>query len=215
MISVLRASLRRPAPLIGSLVALTMSALIIVIASAFIGTGARATGPVDRLAGAAIVVTGSQQLTVHADGAQESVPLPDYRRLPSSLASRLGSVPGVEAAIADVSFPVALSLPGGRVLAGTAGAPLAGHSWASARLTPFRLTAGSAPSAARRDSRQRPARPAGGPAHRQPRAADRPAPAGPPGCRDRVRRAGRRRGRGLSVLLPGTGSCPLRSSWPG
>ena len=49
MTSVLLASLRRPAPLIGSLVALTMSALIIVIASAFIGTGARATGPVDRL----------------------------------------------------------------------------------------------------------------------------------------------------------------------
>ena len=145
MTSVLLASLRRPAPLVGSLVALTMSALIIVIAAAFIGTGARATGPVDRLAGAAVVVTGSQQLTVHADGAQESVPLPDYRRVPSSLASRIGSLPGVEAAIPDISFPVALSLPGGSMLAGTTAAPLAGHSWVSARLTPFRLAAGTAP----------------------------------------------------------------------
>ncbi len=148
MKSVLLASLRRPAPLIGSLVALTLSALIIVIASAFIGTGARATGPVDQLAAAAVVVTGSQQLAVHADGSQESVPLPDYRRVPSSLAARIASVPGVAAAIADVSFPVALSLPGGSVLTGPATAPLAGHSWASARLTPFRLIAGAAPSAA-------------------------------------------------------------------
>ena len=148
MKSVLLASLRRPAPLIGSLVALTMSALIIVIASSFIGTGAHATGPVGRLAGAAVVVTGNQQLTVRAGGSQESVPLPDYRRVPNSLAKRIGSVPGVEAAIPDVSFPVALSLPGGTVLTGTAAAPLTGHSWASAPLTPFRLTAGTAPSAA-------------------------------------------------------------------
>jgi putative ABC transport system permease protein len=147
MTSVLLASLRRPAPLIGSLVALAMSALIIVIASAFIGTGARATGPVDRLAGAAVVVTGDQQLTVRSDDGPDSVPLPDYRRLPAALARRIGVVPGVEAAIPDVSFPVALSLPGGRVLTGTAAAPLAGHSWASARLAPFRLTAGTAPSA--------------------------------------------------------------------
>ena len=94
MKSVLLASLRRPAPLIGSLVALTMSALIIVIASSFIGTGAHATGPVGRLAGAAVVVTGNQQLTVRAGGSQESVPLPDYRRVPNSLAKRIGSVPG-------------------------------------------------------------------------------------------------------------------------
>jgi putative ABC transport system permease protein len=145
--SVLLASLRRPAPLIGSLVALTMSALIIVIASAFIGTGAEATGPVDRLAGAAVVVSGNPQLAVRADGAQESVPLPDYRRVPTSLASRIGALPGVEAAIPDESFPVALSLPVGTVLTGTAAAPLAGHSWASARLTPFRLTAGTPPTA--------------------------------------------------------------------
>jgi putative ABC transport system permease protein len=148
MKSVLLASMRRPAPLIGSLVALTMSALIVVIASSFIGTGARATGAVDRLTGAAVVVTGNPQLTVDADGGPQSVTLPDYRRVPSSLAGRIGSVPGVDAAIPDVSFPVALSLPGGIVLTGTAAAPLTGHGWASARLTPFRLTAGTAPSAA-------------------------------------------------------------------
>ncbi len=215
MKSVLLASLRRPAPLIGSLVALTMSALIIVIASAFIGTGARATGPVDQLGAAAVVVTGSQQLAVHADGTQESVPLPAYRRVPSSLAARIASVPGVEAAIADVSFPVALSLPGGSVLTGTAAAPLAGRSWASARLTPFRLIAGTAPSAAGQIVvGTRLARQAGLRVGSQVRltgqdrqalqvtgiASDGRADAASASC---------------GVLLPGAGSFPLRSSGPG
>jgi putative ABC transport system permease protein len=148
MRSILLASLRRPAPLVGSLVALTMSALIIVIASSFIGTGARIAGPAGRLAGAAVVVTGHQQLTVREYDGTDSVPLPDYRRVPASLADRLASLPGVAAAIPDVSFPVAVSLPGGGVLTGSPTAPLTGHSWASARVTPFRLIAGVPPSAA-------------------------------------------------------------------
>ena len=148
MTSVLAASLRRPAPLIGSLVALAMSALIIVIAASFIGTGSQTTGSVDRLAAAAVVVTGNQQLTVRVGGAPETVPLPDYRRVPATLAARISGLSGVEAAIPDESFPVALTLPGGRVLTGAATAPLTGHSWVSARLTPFRLAAGSPPVAA-------------------------------------------------------------------
>jgi putative ABC transport system permease protein len=148
MMSVLSASLRRPASLIGSLVALTLSALIIVISASFIGTGSHATGQVDRLAGAAVVVTGSQQLTVGAGDTAQSVPLPDYRTVPASLAARIGALPGVQAAIGDESFPVALALPGGRVLTGTAANQLAGHSWASARLTPFRIARGTAPTGA-------------------------------------------------------------------
>src|SRR5215469_13824597 len=148
MMNILSASLRRPAPLIGSLIALTMSSLIIVIASSFIGTGASATGAVDRLAGAAVLVTGNQQLSVRADDNQQSVPLPDYRRVPVTLATRIGELPGVEAAIPDESFPLAIALSGGRMVSGSAAAPIAGHSWSSARLTPFRLITGAPPAEA-------------------------------------------------------------------
>jgi putative ABC transport system permease protein len=148
MMSVLSASLRRPAPLIGSLVALTLSALIIVISTSFIGTGSQATGQVDRLAGAAVVVTGSQQLTVGAGDSAQSVPLPDYRTVPASLVARITALPGVQAAIGDESFPVALVLPGGRVLTGPPATQLDGHSWASARLTPFRIMRGTVPTGA-------------------------------------------------------------------
>jgi putative ABC transport system permease protein len=144
MMRVLAASLRRPAPLIGSLVALTLSAFVVVISASFIGTGSHATADVSRLAGAAVIVTGNQQITAFADGGHESVPLSGYRRVPVSLATRLSSLPGVAAAIGDESFPIALDA-GGRVLAGSPAAPLTGHSWASAALTPFRLTAGRPP----------------------------------------------------------------------
>jgi putative ABC transport system permease protein len=73
------------------------------------------------------------------------VPLPSYRRLPVSLAVRIAAIPGVARAIGDVSFPVGLVLPGGGVDTGTAALPLTGHGWASAALTPFRLTAGTPP----------------------------------------------------------------------
>ena len=52
----------------------------------------------------------------------------------SDLAARLAAVPGVRAAIGDVSAPARL---GGRATVA--------HGWASAALTPYKLTAGRAP----------------------------------------------------------------------
>ena len=52
----------------------------------------------------------------------------------SALATPLAALPGVRAAVADVSVPVAL---GGR--------PAVAHGWSSAALTPYVLTAGRAP----------------------------------------------------------------------
>jgi putative ABC transport system permease protein len=147
MMRVLAASLRRPAPLLGSLVALTLAALIVVISASLVGTGSHATGQVGRLAGAAVVVTGGQQVTVRADGSSQSVPLPDYRRVPDELATRIAAEPDVAMAVPDVSFPLALETSAGHVLTGSAAAPLTGHDWASARVTPFRLTAGTPPRA--------------------------------------------------------------------
>jgi putative ABC transport system permease protein len=97
----------------------------------------------------AVVVAGDpsvRAVTGHGDSAQqESLALPSYRRLPASLAGQIATVPGVARAIADVSFPVGLMLPGGGFDGGTAADPLTGHAWASAALTPFRPAAGSPP----------------------------------------------------------------------
>jgi putative ABC transport system permease protein len=142
---------RRPWPLLGTLVAITLGSMVVVIAASFIGTGATAAVPPDRLAGAAVVVTGQQQISVRfgrGDDAEiELLALPGYRRVPVSLARRLAAVLGVSRAVADVSFPLALDLGPGRAVTGSAAAPVTGHGWPSAALTPLRLRAGTAPAA--------------------------------------------------------------------
>ena len=85
--------------------------------------------PVERYAGAAAVVTGQQNV-----GADHDVPLSERARVSSALTARLAAVPGVRAAIGDVSVPARL---GDRAAVA--------HGWGSAALTPYVLSAGRAP----------------------------------------------------------------------
>jgi putative ABC transport system permease protein len=85
--------------------------------------------PVDRYAGAAAVVTGKQKV-----GAGHGVLLGERVRVSSALTARLAAVPGVRAAIGDVSVPAWL---GGR--------GVVAHGWSSAALTPYVLSAGRPP----------------------------------------------------------------------
>ena len=144
---------RRPLPLIGTFVALTLAALLVTIVTIFLGTGLTLSVPAQRLAGtSAVVVTGNPNVQVHSgsgDKAETEVrPLPDYRRVPLGLANRLASVPGVASAVPDLSFQVALELANGKVATGTAAEPIEAHGWASVALTPFRISSGRAPIAA-------------------------------------------------------------------
>jgi putative ABC transport system permease protein len=144
---------RRPAPLIGTFVALTVAALLVTVTAMFFGTSLTLSVPAQRLAGTAVVVMGNPNVAVTSgagtDNAETDVlPLPDYRRVPLGLATRLVGVPGVESAIPDMSFEVALELGDGRVATGSATDPIEAHGWESAALTPFRLTEGHSPVAA-------------------------------------------------------------------
>ena len=89
----------------------------------------RTQPPVERYAGTAAIVTGQQTV-----GADHDVALSERARVSSALAARLAAVPGVRAAIGDVSVPAAL---GNR--------NAVAHGWSSAALTPYVLTAGRAP----------------------------------------------------------------------
>ena len=113
----------------GALVALAISATLVVAGGMPFEAALRAHPPVERYAGAAAVVTGQQIV-----GADHDVPLGERARVDAALASRLAAVPGVRAAIGDVSVPARL---GGR--------DTAAHGWSSAALTPYVLTAGRPP----------------------------------------------------------------------
>src|SRR5687767_6773278 len=105
----------------GALVALIASSALVMGGGMPFEAALRTHPPVERYAATAAVVTGQQIV-----GDEDPVPLGERARVSSALASRLAAVPGVRAAIGDVSAPARL---GGRATVA--------HGWSSAALTPY------------------------------------------------------------------------------
>lgn len=139
----------RPATFAGTFFSLVVSAAIVTLLTSLTVAALRFHEPAQRLAGASVVVLGTPTVPVSfgsgSNASTDPLPLNDYRRLPAAVSGRLEHVPGVEAAIPDVSIPLALVLPGGQIAATAGGETINGHGWASARLAPFRLRRGTAP----------------------------------------------------------------------
>jgi len=119
------------ATFLGALVALTAAAVLSMAWGMQLEAMLRAEPPVERYAGADAVVAGHQ-----AVGTDHDALLTERARVRSDLTGRLAAVPGVKAAIADVSVPARLGHRAAVV-----------HGWSSAALTPYTLTAGRAPAA--------------------------------------------------------------------
>lgn len=140
---------RRPAPLAGTFIALMLAAVLVTLTASLLGTSATLTAPAQRLAATSVVVTGDPNVSFTSGDSTDVLALPAYRRLPAALAARIAAVPGVAAAVPDVSFAVALKTQGGQIAAGSGGPPITGHGWRSAVLTPFVLRSGHAPAGQR------------------------------------------------------------------
>src|SRR5689334_13542348 len=119
----------RSATFTGALLAFVAASVIAMAWGMQLESILRTHPPVERYAGAAAVVTGQQTV-----GAGHDVLLGERARVSTTVASRLAGVPGVRAAIGDVSVPVSL---GGR--------PAVVHGWSSAALTPYVVSAGRPP----------------------------------------------------------------------
>jgi putative ABC transport system permease protein len=113
----------------GALVALFAAAALSMAWGMQLESIVRTHAPVERYAAAAVVVTGQQRV-----GTGHGVLLGERARVSSALAARLAAVPGVKAAIGDVSVPAWL---GGRAVVA--------HGWSSAALAPYALIAGRPP----------------------------------------------------------------------
>src|SRR6516164_8281823 len=113
----------------GALVALFAAAVLSMAWGMQLESMLRTHPPVERYAGAAAVVTGQQSV-----GAGHDVLLTERARVSSALAARLAAVPGVRAAIGDVSVPARLG-----------NMAVVAHGWGSAALTPYVLSAGRPP----------------------------------------------------------------------
>jgi putative ABC transport system permease protein len=119
----------RPGTFIGALLAFFCSGVLAMAGGMLLEAALQTKPPVERYAGAAAVVTGQQVV-----GGENHVVLAERARLDTALTAKAAAVPGVRAAIADVSVPAQL---------GTRATEA--HGWSSARLTPFVLRAGHAP----------------------------------------------------------------------
>src|ERR1700744_4331581 len=113
----------------GALIALFAASVLAMAWGMQLESMLRTHPPVERYAGAAAVVTGQQNV-----GADHDVLLTERATVSGSLTARLASVPGVRAAIGDVSVPARL---GHRATVA--------HGWSSAALTPYVLSAGRPP----------------------------------------------------------------------
>ncbi|MBY8877540.1 ABC transporter permease [Actinacidiphila acidipaludis] len=134
---------------LGAFVALFCAAALVTACGGLLETGLRGTVATERYAAAPLVVAADQnvhQTTVkHKKGKtkvkHKAKPLAERAWLPAALTARIARVPGVAAAVPELTFPAApVGVP-------ATGRTAYGHSWESARLTPFTLSAGSAPKA--------------------------------------------------------------------
>lgn len=136
-----RMAARQRAALFAVAFAVLGGSALVAAAGVLVESGLHSHLPVDRLERAGVVVSADQ--TFHPDG-DISIALPERATVPVDVVARLARLPGVQAAVGDVSFPAVLVDPGGGVI--SAGDPAsAGHAWSSTVLADDAGIDGSAP----------------------------------------------------------------------
>ena len=132
----------RRGSLAGAFVAIFLAVMLAYGTGLLMAGALSAPGP-GRLAAADAVVRADPTVTVGSSDPEhvEVIPGP---RLPADAVRRAAKVPGVAAAVGDVSFAV-----GAQPLHAAGAERLQGHGWPSAALTPYRLTSGRAPTGPR------------------------------------------------------------------
>jgi putative ABC transport system permease protein len=132
----------RKGAFVATFLAMTVGAMLVLACGGLMETGIRADLPAKRLAGTQFVVTGSQTWVLPKEDPNdpeedtESARLPERVRLSNDLVDEVSRVPGVAAAVGDVSVPALVK-----------GTSVEAHGWSSASLTPVSLMSGNAPSA--------------------------------------------------------------------
>ncbi|MFF8475001.1 FtsX-like permease family protein [Streptomyces sp. NPDC015414] len=140
----------RKAGFLGAFLALMCAAALITACGTLLDTGLRGTIRTERYAAAPVVVSADQHVhrtTVkHKKGKtkvkHKAKPVAERAWLSADLGTTLARVPGVARVVPELTFIAQPLIP-----AATGGRAAYGHAWESAALTPYRLTAGTAPKA--------------------------------------------------------------------
>ncbi|MFD3531924.1 FtsX-like permease family protein [Streptomyces sp. NPDC058664] len=140
----------------GAFLALFCAAALVTACGILLETGLRGTIGTERYAGSPVIVAGDQnvhRVTVERKGdktkrKEKTKPLAERVWLPAGTVTTLAALPGVRAAVPEITFPAHAVTPSGQVVPGVDGKASYGHAWSSAPLTPFTLVEGAAPAAA-------------------------------------------------------------------
>ncbi|GAB3809888.1 FtsX-like permease family protein [Kribbella italica] len=124
---------------VATFVAVVFGTAIVLACGGLMETGIRSNVPAERLATAEILVTGNQSHP--RPGAEDPTPLRERVGVPAEAAAKLRAVDGVAEVIGDLSFATPVQTPNSFLQA-------EGHSWTSARLAPYKLVSGAAPTRA-------------------------------------------------------------------
>jgi putative ABC transport system permease protein len=134
----------RRATLTGAFVAIFL-AVTLAYATGLLMAGALGPPGAGRFAAADAVVRADPTVTIgHGEDAEDLDAIPGPR-LPDAAVEQVSTVPGVAHAVGDVAFPAGAWDGEGRKLGAEGSDRLIGHGWASAALTPYRLSAGREP----------------------------------------------------------------------
>lgn len=131
----------RKGAFIATFLAMTVGAMLVLACGGLMETGIRGDMPTNRLANTRFVVTGNQTWGLPKEDPNdpeedtEAGYLNEAVRLPESLVAELSRVPGVTAAIPDVTVPALIN-----------GTSVDAHGWSSADLAAVHLTTGAEPS---------------------------------------------------------------------
>jgi putative ABC transport system permease protein len=134
----------RRATLTGAFVAIFL-AVTLAYATGLLMAGALGPAGAGRLAAADAVVRADPTVTIGRGADAERVDVIPGPRLPAATVEQVAATPGVARAVGDVAFSAGVWDERGRKLEVAGADRLVGHGWASAALTPYRLTAGHAP----------------------------------------------------------------------
>lgn len=125
---------------------LLVASALITACGLLLQTGISGGVPTERFRGTDVVVTADQSFNPAKQKKSGEPEPPDSPadqlkeriRLDPALAAKIAAVPGVRAVVPDVSFAVTVGKQ-------APGAPVLGHGWDSAQLTPFTLKSGQEP----------------------------------------------------------------------
>ncbi len=135
--------------LLGAFASLVLALTAVTACLVVMESAMRAGVPIERYAGADVVVAGADTLVLpnaDPDSGPLEVPLPERARVPSDVVDRVAAVPGVRAVVADLAFP-AVMLGGDGVPSTSQTGISLGHPASTAVVTPLVYRSGAAPQA--------------------------------------------------------------------